>query len=96
MGAPVGNQNAAKAKRWQAAIEAAVARRVSDGRLKGLEDLADKLIDAVLVGDLSALKEFGDRYDGKPTQQTEISGPDGGDIPHSLTVEFVNAGTVPR
>jgi hypothetical protein len=34
-------------------------------------------------------KKYGDK------QSTEISGPEGGAIPHSLKVEFVNAGPVP-
>lgn len=73
MGAPVGNKNAANARLWRAAIEKAVNRRIADGRIQGLEDLADKLIDGVLAGDMSALKEFGDRYDGKPAQT--VNGP---------------------
>ena len=29
-----------------------------------------------------------DRVDGKPVAPKEISGPDGGDIPHSVKVRF--------
>lgn len=84
MGAPAGNRNAANAKRWKAAIEAAVNRRIADGRIKGLEDLADKLIDAVMAGDLAAVKEFGDRYDGKPAQT--IAGDPDNEAPIRLVI----------
>lgn len=69
MGAPVGNQNAAKAKVWHAAIMRALERRQpADQRIKAIDELADKLIELVATGDLAALKEFGDRLDGKPAQ----------------------------
>lgn len=70
MAAPVGNQNAARAKVWRAAIERALERRTqsrTDG-IKEIDALADKLLTLVAAGDLPALKEFGDRIDGKPAQ----------------------------
>jgi hypothetical protein len=76
MAAPKGNQNAAKAKIWHAAIMRALDRRDqsrADG-IKEIDALADKLIGLVAQGDLPALKEFGDRLDGKPGQQLEMSG----------------------
>lgn len=75
-GAPLGNQNGAKAKVWRAAIDRALERRTisrKDG-IKEIDALADKLLDAVATGDLPALKEFGDRLDGKPAQAVEMSG----------------------
>ena len=69
-GAPRGNQNAAKAKIWHAAIMRALERRDrsrADG-IKEIDALADKLLTLVSSGDLAALKEFGDRLDGKPAQ----------------------------
>lgn len=75
MGAPVGNQNAAKAKIWHAAIMRALERRQpADQRIKAIDELADRLLDLVAAGDLAALKEFGDRLDGKPSQQVTLSG----------------------
>lgn len=69
MGAPVGNKNAAKAKVWHAAIMRALERRKpADERIQAIDELADKLIELVAKGDLAALKEFGDRLDGKPAQ----------------------------
>ena len=74
MGAPVGNQYAARAKVWRAAIERALERR-SQHKGEGINELADKLLDAASSGDMAALKELGDRLDGKPAQ-TVGSDPD--------------------
>lgn len=68
MGAPVGNHNAAKAKVWHAAIMRALDKRGCGDRVAALDELAGKLLDQVATGDLAALKEFGDRLDGKPAQ----------------------------
>jgi hypothetical protein len=70
MGAPLGNQNGARAKVWRAAIERALERR-SQSRADGIKEidaLADQLIALVAKGDITAIKEFGDRIDGKPAQ----------------------------
>lgn len=70
-GAPFGNQNAAKAKKWTAAIERALERRKGVGLAAmqaALDELADKFIVAVENGDISAWREFGDRLEGKPAQ----------------------------
>ena len=80
MGAPVGNHNAAKAKQWQAAILRALEKRGGGDRAKAMDELAEKLLEAVSTGDLPALKEFGDRIDGKPAQSIEASGPEGGPL----------------
>lgn len=83
MAAPIGNRNAAKAKVWHAAINRALERR-SQSRADGIKEidaLAEKLLDAVSTGDLAALKEFGDRMDGKPAQQLLLNGDeDGGPV----------------
>lgn len=69
-GAPLGNRNAAKAKVWHAAIVRALEARDksrTDGK-KEIDALAETLLNLVAAGDLAALKEFGDRLDGKPAQ----------------------------
>jgi len=69
-GAPSGNQNAARGRVWRKAIERALDRRSvsrTDGQ-KEIDALADRLLDLVSQGDLGALKEFGDRLEGKPAQ----------------------------
>ncbi len=74
-GAPVGNKNAAKAKVWSAAIARALERRLPlDQRIKVIDELADKLIDLCAAGDLPALKELGDRLEGKVAQSMTIGG----------------------
>ncbi len=83
MGAPVGNQNAARAKVWRAAIMRALERRKpADERRQAIDELADKLLELVANGDLGALKEFGDRMDGKPAQA--LIGGDEDDPPISM------------
>lgn len=61
---------------WRDAIKAALRQPGEDG--DKLKLLAEKLITVALTGDTTALKEIGDRLDGKPTQP--ISGPDDGPI----------------
>jgi hypothetical protein len=85
MGAPVGNKNATKNKLWAEALNRALL--AEDG--KKLRSLAEKLIARAEEGDVTALKEIGDRMDGKPTQQTEISGPDGGPVETISRIERV-------
>lgn len=90
MGAPVGNLNASKSKRWYEALDRAI-KQDEGARLR---TAAEKLLDLAAAGEPWAVKELGDRLDGKPTQQTEISGPDGSSVPLSLSVSFVD-GAVP-
>ena len=71
-GAPKGNTNARKENReWANAIRRAVKQR------KRLGPLAEALLDKAEAGDVSALREFGDRYDGKVAQQIVGPGEDG-------------------
>ena len=68
MGAPKGNRNAANAKLWNAAIHRALDEKSRVDGKAALDALAMKLIRKCEEGDLSALKEFGDRIEGKPAQ----------------------------
>lgn len=78
MSAPFGNQFAAKSRRWSAAIDRALAKRSRVAGIEALDELAEKLLLAAEQGDLTALKELGDRLEGKPAQA--ITGPDGGAV----------------
>lgn len=78
MAAPIGNQNAVKAKRWQLAIDAALATRSKAKGIEALEELAEKLLTKCEQGDVTALRELGDRMDGRPAQA--ITGADGGPL----------------
>jgi hypothetical protein len=66
-GAPPGNTNQSKGKPWADAIKRALARR-ADGDFQDINKLADTLLNKAAEGDLGALKELGDRLDGKPAQ----------------------------
>ena len=72
VGAPLGNNNAAKGKLWTDAIKRALARR-SDTVEGGLNDLADTFIEAVANGDAWAMKELGDRLEGKSAQSMDVN-----------------------
>lgn len=90
MGAPIGNTNSSKANRlWADTIRRATVQ--GDGET--LRRIADKLVAMAEAGDMQAIKELGDRLDGKPKQQIEQTGLDDGPIQSNLTVEFV--GQVP-
>ena len=94
MAAAAGNQYAAKDRLWRAAIVRALEKRSRSDQVEALDALAEKLLTACDALDMTALKELGDRLDGKPKQTVEQSGLDGGPINQSLTVEFV--GPIPR
>lgn len=68
VGAPEGNQNAKKGRDWTQAIRKALAHYSGEGATKGMEKLAQKLIEAAEKGDAWALREIGDRIEGKPAQ----------------------------
>ena len=69
-----GNKNATKNRPWSDAIRRAAARRKG-----GLNRLADQFIEKVAEGDTAAVKEFGDRFEGKIPQAIEGAG-ESGDI----------------
>ena len=71
MAAAPGNQYAAKERVWTAAINKALEKRSALGRMEALADLAEKLLEQCSEGNLVALKELGDRLEGKPTQTIE-------------------------
>ena len=69
-GAQLGNKNATHDKPWAAAIRRALL--ANDGQQ--LRAVADKLVEKAAAGDVQAIKEIGDRIDGKPAQT--IQGPE--------------------
>lgn len=79
-GGQPGNSNATKNKLWSETLRRALL--ADDG--KKLRALADRLIERAQEGDTSALKEIGDRLDGKPAQS--ITGADGGPIESKVDV----------
>jgi hypothetical protein len=83
---PLGVNGSKTTKPWADAIKRALARR-AEGKLADINALADVLIDKVLEGDMQALKEFGDRMDGRPAQA--ITGPDGDAIKVDASLKVV-------
>ena len=51
--------------------------------------LAEKCVATALEGDMQAMKEIGDRLDGKPKQQTELTGADGEPLLAGVDVRVV-------
>lgn len=56
-----------------------------------LRAVADALVNKAMSGDVSAIKEIGDRLDGKAMQQVEMSGPEGADLFKEIQIRLVNA-----
>jgi hypothetical protein len=73
-GAQPGNNNAGKSKPWRDAITWAIENhpKSQTERAQALRDVALKMIDAALAGDMSAIKELGDRLDGKAPQDVNV------------------------
>lgn len=66
---------------WRDAIRVAVMRAHKDPKKgKKLQALAEELVEAGLERDVTALKEIGDRLDGKATQPNTHTGADGGPV----------------
>lgn len=90
MPAPEGNQNASKGKAWAGALRAALAqyedKKAQIKKGEALRKVAEVVVGKALAGDKDAVKEIGDRLDGKPAQA--ITGEDGG----PLTVEIIRFG----
>lgn len=62
-----------------------IALKQADGIIDGepntkLRQVAEVLVKKALEGEGWAIKEIADRTDGKPMQQTEITGMDGGPV----------------
>jgi hypothetical protein len=79
-----GNANSGRKadKLWGDALRLAVMREHTDGRVR-LAHIAEQTVAAAMGGDMQAIREIGDRLDGKPAQA--VTGEDGG----PLKVEFV-------
>ncbi len=87
MGAPIGNQNGVKSRLFHDVMRKAV---IQDDR-KRLEQGVQQLLDLAAEGDLNALTMIRDTLDGKPKQQTEVTGADGAPLVTSIAVEFARA-----
>lgn len=88
-GPPLGNDNAARGNEWHLAIKRALARKGEGDYRRGLDKLADKVVEAAASGDGRAWQDIADRFDGKPRQSIEATGLNGGPIEHKVTAEWV-------
>ena len=76
-------------KIWTDALRRALHREsAGKGSPKWLDVIADRVVEAAADGDAQAYREIGDRIEGKPKATTEVSGPDGGDIPVGVKVSW--------
>jgi len=81
MAAPKGNNNAGKNKIWSDALRKELTGNQNAAKLR---KLAKSLITMAEDGNIQAMKEIGDRIEGKPAQVIEGSG-DGGEFIISIT-----------
>jgi len=79
-GAPTGNKNASKSKPWADALSRALEIHKPVHQRKMLDALAASLVSEGMNGNIAAIKEIGDRLDGKSVQGVEVSTPDGIEI----------------
>ena len=70
----------AENRQWAAALRRALVQS-KDGQ--GMRKLADKVVDMGFKGDMAAIRELGDRIDGKAIQ--EVSGEGGGPLQIVIT-----------
>lgn len=81
MGAPLKNQNARKGKLIRDALVRDITQRdLMDASADVLRKLTGVQINKALEGDLNAAIFVRDTLDGRPVQQTELTGADGKDL----------------
>lgn len=87
-GGPIGNTKSSKDNRlWRNTIQRAIAQ----GDPERLRKIAEALLNKAAEGDMAAIKELGDRLDGKTAQQIIVQGDEeGGPVRQAIEVTFVN------
>lgn len=84
MAAAPGSTNRADGKRWRMAIDKALEKKGTD-QWAALVEVAETLIDKAKQGDMSAIKELGDRIDGKSIQPMDIKGELNSNVTYKVT-----------
>lgn len=90
-GAPIGNQNATRAKLARAALDKALEKRSPTDRYFSLIQIWEKLIEDAIDGDKQAAAMIIDRLDGKPAQSVEVSGDTDNPIVSEIQVKLIKA-----
>lgn len=84
VGAPKGSRNAAKGKQWFDALRKQAVQRDT------LDKVAKIVCEKAEAGEPWAIAELTTRFDGKPAQALELSGPDGDPIETVTKIELVD------
>lgn len=95
-GAPEGNQNAALGARWRNAIDKALELRCKSDGQKALVEIASAMLDKAQEGDMTAIKELGDRMDGKSPQAIDLNAQVKGNMTIELIKEFIPSNENPE
>jgi hypothetical protein len=81
-----------KRKDWAEALRRALHRESGGkGSPIWLEVIANRVVELAAEGDMQAIKEVGDRMDGRPVQATALTDPEGNAMPGKFSIEFVSA-----
>lgn len=88
MAAPKGNNFAGKSKQWTMAIERALLKR-KGSIVEAMDDLAEKLLAKCDEADMGALRELGDRLEGKPGMTVDLGSDPERPVLHKLIREIV-------
>jgi len=79
------------AKVWREALQRALNKRVNpadEESPRRLEAIAEAVVDAAMQGDMQAIREIGERIDGKAAQQlVHVGDEDGGPVNMVHTIE---------
>lgn len=86
VGGQPGNQNSIKSNRLFAET---IKRIITQSEGEVTRKIAEALILKAQEGDMTAIKEFADRVDGKSVATTELTGIDGAELPINIGVTFV-------
>lgn len=84
-----GNQNAYKNKPWADALRRAMIR-YEGGKENALNLIADQTVKLAVSGEPWAIKEIGDRSDGKAAQSVTVAGDDEKPLVHKIVREVVD------
>ena len=94
IGAPLGNENAAKGRRWRDALNKALARYSNPARQvsagEALDKIAHNVVDAAVKGDKACIDEIATRLDGKAPQAHVGGDEDSQPIKHAHKVQFLD------